>query len=89
MKTQKEHLRSLLAEYFQELTEADRLTQEKMAEFLRVSSRSYGSMERGEYLISTLPFIYLLHYLGEAKSLELLRLIWACILPLDAQGTEK
>ncbi len=45
MKIQKEHLRRLLAMYLQEMTEERKLTQEIMAEFLRVSCRAYGSLE--------------------------------------------
>lgn len=60
MKQYKILARECLAEYTDTLRKARNLTQEKMAEHLRITSRAYGDLERGKYCFSTITLLFLL-----------------------------
>lgn len=69
--------RSLLKKFLSERVYEKRLqlqyTQERMAEALHISPRSYIDLEHGKYGFSILTFIFFLLLLSEDEVLQLLR----------------
>lgn len=72
MSDYKELLKHILASYADSLRSSRKLTQEEMAEHLRISSRSYSDLERGIYCFSTPALLFLLLQLDEAERSSLL-----------------
>lgn len=66
----------LLREFFSESAEAVRskkgMTQEEMAECLRITSRAYGDLERGKYSFSATALIFFLLMMEPDEVVELL-----------------
>ena len=60
MKLYKAIVKEFLAEYTVRLRKERELTQEKMSEQLRITSRAYGDLERGKYCFSTTTLLFLL-----------------------------
>lgn len=62
--------REFLSEYTDTLRKNKHLTQEKMAEYLHITSRAYGDLEKGKYCFSALTLLFLLLMLtdNEVKS---------------------
>ena len=72
MNPYKETLRKFLSEYVRTLRKCRGLTQEEMAEKLRISGRAYSDLERGIYCFSTVALVFLLLMLEEGEIKELL-----------------
>ena len=68
----KETLRKFFSEYVRTLRKCRGLTQEEMAEKLRISGRAYSDLERGIYCFSTVALVFLLLMLEEGEIKELL-----------------
>lgn len=65
MKTYKSLEREFLSEYVDLFRKKRKLTQEEMAENLRITCRSYGDLERGKYCFSSNSLFFLLLMLNE------------------------
>lgn len=72
MSDYKELLKHILASYADSLRSSRKLTQEQMAEQLRISNRSYSDLERGIYCFSASSLLFLLLQLNEAERASLL-----------------
>lgn len=72
MNPYKETLRKFFSEYVRTLRKCRGLTQEEMAEKLRISGRAYSDLERGIYCFSTVALVFLLLMLEEGEIKELL-----------------
>lgn len=48
------------------------LTQEEMAEKMRISCRAYGDLERGKYSFSTIALVFFLLMMESGEIMELL-----------------
>ena len=68
MNPYKEILRKFFSEYVRTLRKCRGLTQEEMAEKLRISGRAYSDLERGIYCFSTVALLLMLEE-GEIKEL--------------------
>ena len=60
MNLYKSTLRSFLSEFTSSLRKSRGMTQEEMAEKLRITGRAYSDLERGIYCFSTVALIFLL-----------------------------
>ncbi len=60
-------VKEFLAEYTGTLRKFRNLTQEEMAERLRITSRAYGDLERGKYCFCTIALLFLLLMLNEEE----------------------
>ena len=70
MNPYKETLRKFFSEYVSALRKHRGLTQEQMAEKLRITGRAYSDLERGIYCFSAVALVFLLLMLGgEIKEL--------------------
>lgn len=67
MKLYKMLAKEFLAEYSDKLRKDRDLTQEEMAERLRITSRAYGDLERGKYCFSTIALLFLLLMLNDEE----------------------
>lgn len=67
MNPYKETLRKFFSEYVRTLRKCRGLTQEEMAEKLRISGRAYSDLERGIYCFSTVALVFLLLMLEEGE----------------------
>ena len=72
MKSYKILLRDFLSEYVDALRKRKELSQENMAEQLRITSRAYSDLERGKYCFSTVPLLFLLLMLDDDELRNLL-----------------
>ena len=72
MNPYKEILRKFFSEYVSALRKRRGLTQEQMAEKLRITGRAYSDLERGIYSFSTAALVFLLLMLEEGEIKELL-----------------
>ena len=59
--------RNFLAETTNALRKRRNLTQDEMAERLRITSRAYGDLERGKYCFSAVALLFLLLMLSEEE----------------------
>lgn len=71
MNPYKEILRRFFSEYVSALRKRRGLTQEQMAEKLRITGRAYSDLERGIYCFSAVALVFLL-MLEEGEIKELL-----------------
>lgn len=65
--------RNFLAEYTNALRKRRNLTQDEMAERLRITSRAYGDLERGKYCFSAVALLFLLLMLSEEETKDFLK----------------
>ena len=72
MNPYKEILRKFFSEYVGTLRKRRGLTQEQMAEKLRITGRVYSDLERGIYCFSAVALVFLLLMLEEHEIKELL-----------------
>ena len=72
MNLYKSTLRSFLSEFASSLRNSRGMTQEEMAEKLRITGRAYSDLERGIYCFSTVALIFLLLMLKEDEMKEFL-----------------
>ena len=72
MNPYKEILRKIFSEYVGALRKRRGLTQEQMAEKLRITGRAYSDLERGIYCFSAVALVFLLLMLEEGEIKELL-----------------
>ena len=72
MNSYKTMLRSFFSEYVSALRKSKGLTQEEMAEKLRITGRAYSDLERGVYCFSTVALVFLLLMLEESEVQALL-----------------
>ena len=63
----KRFVREFLSEYTDALRKLRGLTQEEMAERLRITSRAYGDLERGKYCFSAIALLFLLLMLSDEE----------------------
>ena len=75
MNPYKEILREFFSKYVSTLRKRRGLTQEEMAEKLRITGRAYSDLERGIYCLSTVALVFLLHMLEEGEIKEILSLL--------------
>lgn len=61
-----------LAAYSDSLRSNRHLTQERMAEMLRISSRAYGDLERGKYCFSCTALLFMMNMLEHEEMDSLL-----------------
>ena len=66
------NVKEYLAEYTDTLRKKRKLTQEKMAERLHITSRAYGDLERGKYCFSAIALLFLLLMLKDDEVKEFL-----------------
>ena len=67
-----EILRKFFSKYVSTLRKRRGLTQEEMAEKLRITGRAYSDLERGIYCFSVAALVFLLLMLEEGEIKELL-----------------
>lgn len=67
MKQYKMLVKEFLAEYTGTLRKVRDLTQEEMAEQLRITGRAYGDLERGKYCFSAIALLFLLLMLSDKE----------------------
>ena len=67
MNPYKEILRKFFSEYVSALRKRRGLTQEQMAEKLRITVRAYSDLERGIYCFSAVALVFLLLMLEERE----------------------
>lgn len=72
MKQYKMLVKEFLTEYTDALRKLRDLTQDEMAERLRITSRAYGDLERGKYCFSAITLLFLFLMLSEAELKDLL-----------------
>ena len=65
--------RNFLAETTNALRKRRNLTQDEMAERLRITSRAYGDLERGKYCSSAVALLFLLLMLSEEEVKDFLK----------------
>ena len=65
MKQHKMLTKEFLAEYTDNLRKLRNLTQDEMAERLRITSRAYGDLERGKYCFSAIALLFFLLMLSD------------------------
>ena len=75
MNPYKEILREFFSKYVSTLRKRRGLTQEEMAEKLRITGRAYSDLERGIYCFSTVALVFLLLMLEEGEIKEILSLL--------------
>ena len=73
MNPYKEILRKFFSKYVSTLRKRRGLTQEEMAEKLRITGRAYSDLERGIYCFSAVALVFLLLMLEEGEILSPLR----------------
>lgn len=67
MKLYKMLAKKFLSEYADMLRELRHLTQDEMAEQLRITSRAYGDLERGKYCFSAISLLFFLLMLSDEE----------------------
>lgn len=72
MKQYKMLVKEFLTEYTDALRKLRDLTQDEMAERLRITSRAYGDLERGKYCFSAISLLFLLLMLNDAERKDFL-----------------
>ena len=72
MNPYKEILREFFSKYVSTLRKRRGLTQEEMAEKLRITGRAYSDLERGIYCFSAVALVFLLLMLEEGEIKEVL-----------------
>ena len=75
MNPYKEILREFFSKYVSTLRKRRGLTQEEMAEKLRITGRAYSDLERGIYCFSAVALGFLLLMLEEGEIKEILSLL--------------
>ena len=70
MNPYKDILRKFFSEYVSALRKRRGLTQEQMAEKLRITGRAYSDLERGIYCFSAVALVFLLLMLEEGEIWE-------------------
>ena len=86
MKSYKILLRDFLSEYIDGLRKHRGLSQEEMAECLRITSRAYSDLERGKYCFSSIPLLFLLLMLDDNELKELLNYFRERVSALENQN---
>jgi len=85
MNAYKKLLRDVLSEYTDMLRKKRDLTQEEMAEYLRITSRAYGDLERGKYCFSSIALLFLFLMLESSELIELLNRLREKVTALEEQ----
>lgn len=70
MEKYKEILKDLLSEMTWEIRTERKLSQDVMAEVLRITTRAYGDLERGKYCFSAIALLFLFLFLLEVEEEE-------------------
>lgn len=65
-------VKSFLSELVGKLRYDLNISQEKMSEYLRISTRAYGDLERGRFCFSATSLLFLMAFLDEKDVLKLL-----------------
>ena len=76
MNPYKEILREFFSKYVSTLRKRRGLTQEEMAEKLRITGRAYSDLERDIYCFSVAALVFLLLMLEEGEIKEVLSPLW-------------
>ena len=79
MNPYKEILRKFFSEYVNALRKRRGLTQEEMAERLRITARAYSDLERGKYCVSAATLLFMLSMLSTAEQQTLLGQFVKCV----------
>lgn len=81
--------KQLIRDFFSEAASAMRrrrgMTQEEMAERLRISCRAYGDLERGKYSFSTVALIFFLLMMEENEVTEIIETFRGKVKALELQ----
>lgn len=83
MEQYKLSLQTYLGAFAKSLRLRSGLSQERMAELLRITARSYSDLERRQSCFSTQTFLFLLFLLPEDEMLQLLRNLRALLDEVD------
>lgn len=67
MSCYKKLTKEFLTEYTDRFRKRRNLTQEEMAEQLRITTRAYGDLERGKFCFSTIALLFLLLMLNDGE----------------------
>lgn len=70
MKHYKVFIREFLASWAVALRKSRKLTQEEMAEQLRITSRAYGDLERGKFCFSAIALLFFMVMLSDEELLS-------------------
>ena len=70
MKHYKVFIREFLASWAVALRNSRKLTQEEMAEQLRITSRAYGDLERGKFCFSAIALLFFMVMLSDEELLS-------------------
>lgn len=63
MKAYRVLLREYLSDFIRDLRMNRKLTQQELAEELRITTRAYGDLERGKYCVSSISLLFLFYLL--------------------------
>lgn len=77
-------LKELLSDFTDSFRKCRKLTQEQMAEFLRISGRAYGDLERGICCFSAPSLLFLLSMLSDEEIKALLALFLAKVSEMES-----
>ena len=72
MTAYKQLIRTFFSEAVGVIRRSKGMTQEEMAEKMRISCRAYGDLERGKYSFSTIALIFFLLMMDSGEIIELL-----------------
>jgi len=72
MTAYKQLIRTFFSEAVGVIRRRKGMTQEEMAEKMRISCRAYGDLERGKYSFSTIALIFFLLMMDSGEIIELL-----------------
>ncbi len=76
-------IKNFISAFLRSLRKTRALTQEEMAERLRISSRAYNDLERGKYCVSASVLIFILLLLNEQELHDFLYKIRIILTALD------
>jgi len=79
----KEALKNFMADRIKQFRRSKDLSQEAMAERLRIDPRSYSDLERKVYSCSLLTFFFFTRQLSDEANLQLLKAIGAALERID------
>ena len=85
----KEAVKACLSQYTRTVRQKLGWSQEQMAEYLRISPRAYGDLERGKFCFSSWSLLFLLRLVGKDESWELISLAYSHIEAIESGGKRK
>ena len=85
----KEAVKACLSQYTRTVRQKLGWSQEQMAEYLRISPRAYGDLERGKFCFSSWSLLFLLRLIGKDDSWELIALTYSHIEAIEVNKNGK